>query len=261
MNPTLISTDTSSEADTPSALNDLVLATVQTMPSGGSYKTSAEAFAALQRAIAADQSGHLSLQVDQAKPSFCSGATYLIFLAVLNQLNLEARLPLTPAVVQALLVKNQEDGLEVWGRWNANGPGTARLFHELQLGSNYTSLEEAKPGDFLKIFWTEEIGAQEFGHSVIYLGSSDGDGSEEFLTFWSSNVPNGFGSKTVPKSKIKRMLFSRLESPLAIGGVTNLTARDEYLAAMLHRASSEEEVFTMVGIPRSPGLKLALGRD
>jgi hypothetical protein len=131
----------------------------------------------------------------------------------------------------------------------------------LQLGSNYTSLAEAKPGDFLKIFWTEEIGANEFGHSVIYLGSSDGDGSEEMLTFWSSNDPNGFGSKTVPKSKIKRMLFSRLESPLTIGGVTNRTARDEYLVAMLHRASSEEEVFTMVGIPRSPGLKLALGRD
>jgi len=198
-----------------------------------------------------DQSGHLLLLPDQAKPNFCWEATYLIFLAVLNQLNREDRLPLTPAVVQALLVKNQEDGSGVWGRWNANGPGTARFFHELKLGRNFTSFEEAKPGDFLKIFWTEKIGAEEFGHSVIHLGSSDGNGSEEMVTFWSSNVPDGFGHKAVPKSKIKRAIFSRLENPLAISDVTNLPPRDEYLAAMLRRPSTEEEAFMMVGIPPS----------
>lgn len=97
-----------------------------------------------------DQSDHLLLPLNQAKPNFCSEATYLIFLAVLNQLNHEDRLSLLPAVVQALLVKDQEDGSGVWGRWNANGPGTARLFHGLGLGRNFTSFEEGQPGDFLK---------------------------------------------------------------------------------------------------------------
>jgi len=245
-----IITGAPSEANTPLAWNDRVLAAVKTMPSGGNYKTSSEAFAALERAIVTDQSGHLLLLPDQAKPNFCSEATYLIFLTVLKQLNREDLLPLTPAVVQALLVKNQEDGSGVWGRWNANGPGTARLFQELGLGRNFTSFAEAEPGDFLKIFWTEKIGAEEFGHSVIYLGSSDGNGSDDLVIFWSSNVPNGFGQKAVPKSKIKRAIFSRLENPLAISGVASLPPRDEYLAAMLRRPSSEEEAFMMVGIPR-----------
>lgn len=249
LNTTAVS---SSESNIPPALNDRVLAAVKTMPSGGSYKTSAEAFTALERAVMVDASGKLLLRFDQAKPSFCSGATYLIFLAVLNQLNLEGRLPLEPSIVQALPVKKQEDGVGVWGRWNANGPGTARLFYELKLGRNLASFEEAKAGDFLKIFWTEEIGAKEFGHSVIYLGSSLGSGGEEMVTFWSSNIPDGFGHKTIPKSKIKRALFSRLESPLAIGNVRNLAARDEYLAAMLRRPSTEEEVFSMVGIALRP---------
>ena len=250
--PTLnISARAPSEANTPLSLNDRVLAAVKTMPSGGQYKTSAEAFAALERAIVTDQSRHLLLLLNEAKPNFCSAATYLIFLAVLDQLNREDRLPLTPAVVQGFLVKNQEDGSGVWGRWNANGPGTARLFHELGLGRNFTSFEEGQPGDFLKIFWTEKIGADEFGHSVIYLGSSGGNGSEEMVTFWSSNVPDGFGHKAVPKSKIRRAIFSRLENPLAISGVTNLPPRDDYLAAMLRLPSTEEEAFKMVGIPPS----------
>lgn len=249
MNPTSnTSTGSTSDFSTPPALNDRVLAAVKTMPSGGSYKISAEAFTALERAVMIDQSGNLLLRLDEAKPSFCSGATYLIFLTVIHQVSLEGQLHLDPSVVRALLVNNQQDGVGVWGRWNANGPGTARLFYELKLGRNLTSFEEARAGDFLKIFWTEDIGVREFGHSVIYLGSSLGNGGEEMITFWSSNVPEGFGYKTVPKSKIRRALFSRLESPLAIGGVSNLAARDEYLAAMLSRPSTEEELYSMVGL-------------
>lgn len=251
MNPTSnTSTGSTSDFSTPPALNDRVLAAVKTMPSGGSYKISAEAFTALEGAVMIDQSGNLLLRLDEAKPSFCSGATYLIFLTVIHQVSLEGQLHLDPSVVRALLVNNQQDGVGVWGRWNANGPGTARLFYELKLGRNLTSFEEARAGDFLKIFWTEDIGVREFGHSVIYLGSSLGNGGEELVTFWSSNVPDGFGYKTVPKSKIRRALFSRLESLLAISEVSNLAVRDEYLAAMLRRPGTEEELFSMVGIAR-----------
>jgi hypothetical protein len=62
------------------------------------------------------------------------------------------------------------DGESLWGRWNANGPGTARLFYELGLGRNFTSFSAARPGDFLKIFWTDAVGKNENGHSVIFLG-------------------------------------------------------------------------------------------
>ena len=244
------SAGSTADTNTPPALNDRVLAAVKTVPSGGRYQISAGAFTALGRAVVVDQSGNLSIRFDEAKPSFCSGATYLIFLAVISQVSLEGWLHLDRSTVQALMVNNRPDGVGVWGRWNANGPGTARLFYELGLGRNLTSFEEGRAGDFLKIFWTEDIGANEFGHSVIYLGSSPGNGSEELVTFWSSNVPDGFGYKTVPKSKIRRALFSRLENLQAIGEVRNLAVCDEYLAAMLRRPSTEEELLSMVGIAR-----------
>jgi hypothetical protein len=72
--------------------------------------------------------------------------------------------------MENLLIRGQGDGVGIWGRWNANGPGTARLFEELHLGKNFTSFEEARPGDFMKIFWNDNIGGTESGHSVIYLG-------------------------------------------------------------------------------------------
>jgi hypothetical protein len=35
------------------------------------------------------------------------------------------------------MIRGQRDGEGIWGRWNANGPGTARLFHEMNLGENF----------------------------------------------------------------------------------------------------------------------------
>ena len=50
-----------------------------------------------------------------------------------------------PATLTSLLIAHQRDGQGVWGRWNANGPGTARLFTELRLGRNFTDFAEARP--------------------------------------------------------------------------------------------------------------------
>jgi hypothetical protein len=60
--------------------------------------------------------------------------------------------------LDALMIRGQRDGEGIWGRWNANGPGTARLFQELGLGRNFDDFEEAEPGDFMKIFWSPEVG-------------------------------------------------------------------------------------------------------
>ena len=100
----------------------------------------------------------------------------------------------------ALLVRGQRDGEGVWGRWNANGPGTARLFHELDLGRNFTDYALARPGDFMKIFWTSEVGRAERGHSVVYIGRELVGGTER-VRFWSSNKPAGYGEKSVPRTE------------------------------------------------------------
>ncbi len=150
--------------------NAQVLEAIQGMPEYGTYSASKASFDGLTRAITV-HGGSLAIDPLQARPSFCSGATYLVFVRALERLAAQGSLNLEPATLQALVVAGQRDGQGIWGRWNANGPGTARLFSELQLGRNFCEFSEARPGDFMKIFWTDEIGKKERGHSVIYLGS------------------------------------------------------------------------------------------
>ena len=231
--------------------NDLVLEAVAAMPPDGGYRANTVAVTALRSSLQMRDS-RLAINPNLAAPSFCSGATYLVFLSVLDRLQREGRLPLDPATLDALLVQeHQADGVGVWGRWNANGPGTARLFYETGLGRNFTSFDEAMPGDFLKIFWNEEIGSREFGHSVVYLGREQRP-EGMFVRYWSSNVPNGFSTREIPLQRIRRVLFSRLERPEQIRRISTIPARDPYLTAMLKRTSSQEEAAQMVGLRELP---------
>ena len=227
-------------------LNQLVLDSMRSMPAGGGYSASSAATRALQRAVVS-QDGLLRVDASRAMPSYCSGATYLVFLKALASLQAQHRLLLSPPILAALGISGQPDGTGIWGRWNANGPGTARLFYELGLGPNFTDLSRAQPGDFLKIFWSEGIGASEHGHSVIFLGTESKAGIPS-LRFWSSNIPGGYGEKSVPLSRIHRMLFSRLEHPENLG--RPLPRSDSYLASLEHRSSSAAEMERQCGVLR-----------
>ena len=191
--------------------------------------------------------GALATKPHLAKPSYCSGATYLVFLRALEEFARAGALRLDGATLHALLIRGQPDGHGVWGRWNANGPGTARLFFELGLGSNFVDLHSARPGDFMKIFWTNEVGRLERGHSVVFLGTEQVGGKER-VRFWSSNKPHGYGEKSVPRSQIARMIFSRFEAPENVGRVVSLPPRDPYLASLLTTKSSFAEACAKCGI-------------
>ena len=188
------------------------------------------------------RNGALSVQAAAAMPNFCSEATYLVFLKTIA-----ARQALDPAALDALRVRGQPDGQGVWGRWNANGPGTARLFHELGLGPNFEDFDLAHPGDFMKIFWSAEVGSRERGHSVIFLGREQRDGVET-VRFWSSNSPAGYGEKTVPRSRIAYAIFSRLEHPETLNRLNILPATDAYLARLNVLRSSVAEARAKTGI-------------
>ena len=233
-----------------SAINRLVVQTINRMPAGGEYRASSESIQKLESAIK-KEGNHLAIDASVAKPSFCSSATYLVFVSTLEELNRRGQIQFEEGAAEKLLVTGQHDGFGVWGRWNANGPGTARLFAELYLGHNFTSIDKAQAGDFLKIFWNDQIGAREFGHSVIYLGHGPNSAGVEVVRYWSSNKKGGYGRAEVPRSKIKRMLFSRLDYPERINQIRNGLKPDEYLASMLVRSSTPEEVKKMVGIPAS----------
>jgi hypothetical protein len=180
-------------------------------------------------------------------PSFCSGATYLVFIRSIEALRERGQLQLDYATLNQLVIRNQRDGEGVWGRWNANGPGTARLFHELGLGRNFSDFSQAKPGDFMKIFWNRKVGRRENGHSVIFMGIENRSG-EEYVRYWSSNIPHGYGEKSVPRKKIAYAIFSRLQSPANLTRINNAPVVDRYLGSLLRKKSSLAEAARMSGI-------------
>ena len=227
-------------------INSLILEQMGKMPSGGKYSVSHVAKIKLQSA-AHFESGKFFVIPTAPYPSFCSGATYIVFIKTIEALRDSGQLKLDFATLNQLVIRDQHDGEGIWGRWNANGPSTARLFHELGIGRNFTDFTQAQPGDFVKIFWNQNVGQLESGHSVIFLGTvNHPDG--EYVRFWSSNIPNGYGEKEVPRSKIANAIFSRLEAPANLTRIHDIPVVDVYLSSLLRKKSNFAEATKKCGI-------------
>ena len=171
------------------------------MPKGSGYDASQTAVDRLGSSVSLEN-GVIKQDLKAINSTFCSGATYLVFLRTIEQLRLRSSTFLPEKKYVRFANLGVQDGEEIFGRWNANGPGTAKLFADLDCGINFTSYEHAHPGDFMKMWWTNAIGKKERGHSVIYLGSQG-----DQIHYWSANYPEGYGSKSVAKSQIKHVLF------------------------------------------------------
>src|ERR1700719_3894452 len=227
-------------------LNSLILEQIQKMPTGGKYSVSHFAKIKLESA-AHFESGKFFVIPTAPYPSFCSGATYIVFIKTIEALRDSGQLQLDFATLNQLVIRDQHDGEGIWGRWNANGPGTARLFHELGLGRNFGKFEDAQPGDFMKIFWNNNVGKSESGHSVIFLGTSQHpDG--EYVRVWSSNIGMGYGEKEVQRAKIAYAIFSRLEAPANLIRINNAPLTDSYLGSLLRKKSNIAEARQKCGI-------------
>ena len=230
----------------PSPLNEIILQQVKKMPVGGKYSASRVATIRLQSA-AHFESGKFFILPDAASPSYCSGATYLVFMKTIEELRARGQLQLDYETLDQLMIRGQGDGQGIWGRWNANGPGTARLFYELGIGRNFDDFAEAEPGDFMKIFWSPEIGREEHGHSVIFLGMEKKLGLD-YVRFWSSNIPFGYGERSVPRTKIVHAIFSRLYDPSNLEHISSTPAVDRYLASLERVRSSYPEARQKCGL-------------
>jgi hypothetical protein len=189
----------------------MVVQAAEGIPTGGGFNDkSALAASNLIHSVSASQDGlSLNINPQAAHPSFCSGATYLVFLSVVNALIQNGKIQLSREAVRAIRPQGQDDNVGVWGYWNNSNRGAADLFDKLGLGPTFNSFEDARPGDFMNIDW--KSGG---GHSVIFLGL-EGDQ----VKFWSSNVSTGgFGEKTASRQSIQRATFSRLEHPEKLAG-------------------------------------------
>ncbi len=253
--------------------NRLIVETIAAMPAGGSYASYDrtqpgrefeelyDTVGQLDDALNAGLRGRLRVEPERAGAlSFCSSATYLLFLEVLERLQDAGELELDRRVAMELVdvggredvIHGRLDGIGLFGHWNADGPGTAVLFHRLGLGRNFTSFEEAKPGDFLKIFWNDKIGKGERGHLVVYLGTSS-DGRS--IQVWSSNLKNsdggsGYGTMWVERTRIIRQVFSRLQFPENLnrwGDFSEEQKRSDYLIEIRRSGSSYPEMLRVVG--------------
>ncbi len=252
----LVPTTAASSSSVPTSslpINRLVLDAIRTMPQAGGYAANGPAIVRAAAAVRVDgrssTAPKFAITPGNTAPTFCSAATYLVFLKTVEALRERGEIALTEAQLDELRIKGQRDGTGVWGRWNANGPGTARLFHELQLGRNFSDYALAQPGDFMKIFWTNEIGRRERGHSVVFLGTERGADGVEQVKFWSSNQGAGYGVKSVPRSKVARAIFSRFENPRAVAAVTSrLPETDTFLARMLTSDANPDEVRRQCGM-------------
>lgn len=230
----------------PSPLNDIILQQVKKMPVGGKYSATRTATIRLQSA-AHFESGKFFILPDAASPSYCSGATYLVFMKTIEELRAQGQLQLDYETLDQLMIRGQRDGQGIWGRWNANGPGTARLFFELGIGRNFDDFAEAQPGDFMKIFWSPEVGREEHGHSVIFLGMERKLGLD-YVRFWSSNIPMGYGERSVPRTKISHAIFSRLYAPANLSRIGTVPQLDPYLASLERVRSSYSEAKEKCGM-------------
>ncbi len=254
--------------------NALILEAIAEMPQGGDYaryqrdlpeeRRFDELYTTvddLQEAIRVGAGGKLKVAPRSASgPSFCSSATYLLFCQVIGKLQAKGQLDADRDLNRELadvgqtraVIHGELDGVGIFGHWNANGPGTAMLFKRLDLGSNFSSFEEARSGDFLKIFWNEAIGKGERGHLVVYLGKNE---SGSAIHVWSSNLANGngtsgYGTMRVDRSRIQRAIFSRLERPENLKNWLQFSEEEKtskYLVRILSEGSNGEEMKQVTG--------------
>lgn len=254
--------------------NALILERLGAMPQGGTYakyqksrpenKRFDDLFTTvddLDRALNLSPKGSLKVKPSSAgRYSFCSSATYLLFVDVISELQKKGKIEVSPQLNQEMVsvgdsyevIMGKLDGVGIFGHWNADGPGTAVLFERLGLGRNFLGYEQARPGDFLKIFWNDSIGKGERGHLVLFLGENQ---SGDAIQVWSSNTQNsdgssGYGTMWVEKSRIKRALFSRLEHPENLKKWLSFSQAEkssDYLIRIRSTGSTLEEMTAVTG--------------
>ena len=207
---------------------------------GGGYKASREAVQALAEKACRwnPRTRRPVFFLRNATPSFCSSACYLLLLKSLQIWDSAQPRPVISERAWLALIPRlgQHDGDGPWGWANANGPGLAVLVHKLGAGINFEDWRKARPGDFMKIFWTDRIGCRESGHLSV-LVKDEGDR----VTFWSSNIPDGYGVRTVPKSRMKRVIFTRITRPERFNLAPSVGSHP-WLSSLLRQEASMKEV-------------------
>ncbi len=216
-----------------------------------SYSTSKKAHDALRRCFGFTKNHHLYYFPESLTLSYCSGAVHTAVLAALIDWS-RARpgeITLRRDDWKNLVPRSVKDGDRVWGWANSNGAGYAVLVHELGAGHSFTEWEKARPLDIVKLWWTQEIGGLERGHLAILLAVREQD-----ILIWGAHDRDKTGRggiyvKSIPKEKIKRILFTRITKPKAFEKASRI-GYNEWLNSLLRVRVSWEETLRRSGVRR-----------
>lgn len=129
--------------------NSYVLKTIMLVDDGGGYYTGRakkeeldnNAWEGMDSAVILEN-GKVEIDLSKARSSFCSSAVYMALLKSLldwdkdGKISYEAWKNLKPYTVEDRDWPIQADGVGIWGRANANGPGFAVLIEELGVGES-----------------------------------------------------------------------------------------------------------------------------
>lgn len=220
--------------------NAMILDIIKGLPSGGGY--SRDSSFQLPTITAHNiGGGHWEMRAYDGFPSHCASAAYAVYARLVAVLHNGERISLSAEQIAALGAKNRMpdgttlvDGQGAFQIFNANGAGVAAFLKHSGTGMSFRDdkLSYARPGDFLKLFWSENVGASEKGHQVIYTGHRVTNG-RDMICFWGSQrqgkkkrsggtealyfpaeangkVHEGYGEVCRPRSDVKEMIFSRV---------------------------------------------------
>jgi hypothetical protein len=239
--------------------NAMILEIIKGMPKGGGYTLSTSELQLPDIAVNDAGNGQWEMTVKDGMPSHCTSATYTVFAHLIAVLHNSGRIPLSQLDLQSVAInrtlpdgRSRMEGEGLFGIFNSNGAGAAALVKHTGTGVSFRDdhFAYARPGDFLKLFWNENVGASESGHQVVYLGHKTEKG-RDFVCFWASQrqktkkraggteplyfpmvegekVVNGYGQVCRPREDIKAMVFTR---------ITCMERFSDGLASMAQRAS------------------------
>lgn len=232
--------------------NQIILEIIDALPEGGGYDVRASRVRL--PVVSVHQVGaRLGMHVRDSHPSHCTSATYALYNHLVARLHNSGKIHLSVEQIRSLqAIKARPDGTQMrdgqgpFWIFNANGAGAAAFLKHTRTGISFRddALLYARPGDFLKIFWNENVGISYFkggavnrrqserGHQVVFTGRKVIAGTE-MICFWSSQkqgrtkrgnrrearyfpshpngkVHNGYGEVCRPRGDIKHMIFSRI---------------------------------------------------
>ncbi|MCB9882387.1 MAG: hypothetical protein H6834_11405 [Planctomycetes bacterium] len=175
----------------PGDLNPHVIKVLESYPRDGThdyYWPKGGAWAGVTQDL--QYAGKLFLKGDEEKRCYCSGITFEVFLRAYERWCQKQKQDFVIADLKS--VEDLEKLRRLWFGTDGNRRTLVRALVDMKLGVEITSLEKAKPGDFVQLW--RHSGS---GHSVVFIDWERKGKEITGIKYWSSQKSTqGIGYRT-----------------------------------------------------------------